>query len=325
VRQRNLILILFATLFFYKGEIARGQDPQFTQFYSNQLYLNPAFAGVTSCPRVITNYRAQWTGITGLFSTSSASIDSYVDYLSGGLGLMVTHDQAGRGTINSTTASGIYAYKAKVNRTFSIQVGLQGTYFQRTLNWSKLTFMDQIDSQRGFIYNTNQPRVDGDGNVKRFDLSAGILGFGKKYYFGAAFHHLTEPDESLILGYSELPMKITGHFGAMIPLKSRSKNSKKLQISPNVLYQQQGKFQQLNLGMYIMSGPLVYGFWYRNKDSFIALIGIQTDIVKFGYSFDLTVSRLTPATAGSHEISMAIQLDCVPKRRSYRAISCPSF
>ncbi|TNE76120.1 MAG: type IX secretion system membrane protein PorP/SprF, partial [Bacteroidetes bacterium] len=28
-----------------------AQDPQFTQFYANPIYLNPAFAGSHGCPR----------------------------------------------------------------------------------------------------------------------------------------------------------------------------------------------------------------------------------------------------------------------------------
>ncbi|PJC62051.1 MAG: hypothetical protein CO022_06595, partial [Flavobacteriales bacterium CG_4_9_14_0_2_um_filter_32_27] len=34
-----------------------GQDPEFTQFYANQLYLNPAFAGSSYCPKLSLNHR----------------------------------------------------------------------------------------------------------------------------------------------------------------------------------------------------------------------------------------------------------------------------
>ena len=46
------------------------------------------------------------------------------------------------------------------------------------------------------------------------------------------------------------------------------------------------------MGIYVKKGPLVGGVWYRNKDSFIVLMGIQSDIIRLGYSYDLTVSKL---------------------------------
>ncbi|OUT70526.1 MAG: hypothetical protein CBB76_05960, partial [Crocinitomicaceae bacterium TMED16] len=35
----------------------RSQDPTFTQFFSNPIYLNPALAGSSGCPRFAMNYR----------------------------------------------------------------------------------------------------------------------------------------------------------------------------------------------------------------------------------------------------------------------------
>ncbi len=76
-------------------------------------------------------------------------------------------------------------------------------------------------------------------------------------------------------------------------------------------------------------GPIVGGLWYRqaekNSDAFIALVGFQQNMVKFGYSYDITLSKLSNATSGSHEFSFALQFECRPKKRKFRAISCPSF
>jgi len=301
---------------------SNAQDPEFTQFYANPLYLNPAFAGTARCPRLVMNYRNQWPALSGTFVTTSASYDQHVETISGGLGLLVTNDRAGKGTLNTTTVSGIYSYQQAISRKFSLKAGFQASYYQKSLDWSKLSFGDQIDPRKGFIYETQDQRR-GD-NASFVDFSAGLLGFSENFYAGVAVHHLTEPNESLIVGASPLPMKFTGHMGAVIPIEKRRRYSDS-NISPNILYRRQGEFQQLNVGLYVNKGPLVGGVWYRFNDSFIALIGIQTDVIRFGYSYDVTVSELTPATAGSHEISMTIQFDCRPKRRKFRTISCPSF
>jgi type IX secretion system PorP/SprF family membrane protein len=287
----------------------RAQDPEFTQFYANPLYLNPAFAGTNRCPRLVMSYRNQWPSLTGNFVTTCASYDQHVPTIQGGLGLMVLNDRAAQGTLNTTTVSGIYSYQQPISRKFSIKAGLQASYFQKTLDWSQLTFGDMIDPRKGFIYQTND--VQRGGQVSAIDFSAGLLGFSDKFYGGVAVHHLNEPNESLILGTSRLPMKYTIHGGAVIPIEKKSKDND-ARISPNLLYRRQGEFQQLNLGMYVSKGPLVAGVWFRGllfgqtyRDAFIATIGVQTDVVRFGYSYDITISELTPSTGGSHEVSLA--------------------
>ena len=320
-----LLALFFVTL---GTDTAKAQDPEFTQYFANPLYLNPAFAGTARCPRMTMSYRNQWPAMAGSFVTTSAAYDQHVETLSGGLGLIVMNDQAGRGTLSTTTASGIYSYQQAVTRKLSIKAAMQVTYMQKSLNWDNLNFGDMIDPRRGFIYET-QDRPRG-GMVQAVDFSTGIMGFTDKYYFGMAVHHLNEPNESLVIGTSRLPMKYTIHAGATLPLQ-RSVTGVESTISPNVFYRRQGEFQQMNIGLYVNKGPLVGGIWYRGimftdyKDAFIVTLGIKTDVVQFGYSYDLTVSQLTPATGGAHEVSMTIQFNCRGKRSKFRTINCPSF
>jgi type IX secretion system PorP/SprF family membrane protein len=313
-----LLLLLTAVL-----QEVRAQDPQFTQFYANPLYLNPAFAGSVRCPRFVLNYRNQWPAIPGNFVTYSASYDQHFDGINGGLGLLVTNDVAGQGTLNTLNVSGIYSYHLEVNRNFSIKAGFQATYAQRTLDWNKLTFGDQIDSRYGFIYGTQE--TFGPNTVSFVDFSAGAIGYSEKFFIGFAAHHITQPDQSFLVPSSRLPMKITAHTGAVIPLARKTRFNDPAKISPNILFQQQQDFRQINLGMYFQKSPFIAGLWYRNKDAFIVLVGLQQGLFKFGYSYDVTVSRLTNATAGAHEVSFSMQIDCKPKKKRYRTINCPSF
>ncbi|MFY9311585.1 MAG: type IX secretion system membrane protein PorP/SprF [Bacteroidia bacterium] len=314
-------IILASCILFALGinENLFAQDPEFTQFYANPLYLNPALAGTARCPRVNLNYRNQWPGISGTYVTYSASYDQHVDVIAGGLGLLITNDNAGQGTLRTTNVSGMYSYLLNVSREFSLKFGAQATFFQKSIDWNKLTFGDMIDARRGFVYNTNE--IPGLNSKSGVDFSAGILGYSKRYFFGFAAHHLTQPDEGL-LGPSKLPMKLTGHAGAALPVGGKGSQTT---ISPNVLYQKQQDFQQLNLGLYVTKGSIVAGLWYRNQDAFIAVVGFQQHFFKIGYSYDVTISKLTNATAGSHELSFSLQFECKPKKKKFRLVSCPSF
>ncbi len=317
MNQRILLPILVFTAFFSE---LKAQDPQFTQFYANPMYLNPAFAGTARCPRICMNYRNQWPNISGpTYVTYSSAFDMHFDALAGGVGLLATTDDQGNGTLKTTNFSLIYAYQAVINREFSIKFGLQATYMQKTLDKTKLNFGDMIDARRGFVWNTQEivPSI----NKRNVDFSAGLLGYSKHYFFGFAAHHINQPDEGL-LGVSKLPVKVTGHAGAIIPLGGKGNES---YLSPGILFQAQQKFQQLNIGLQYVQGAFVAGLWYRNSDAVIALVGIQNNNFKFGYSYDVTISKLSGNTAGSHEISLQIQFECKKKSRKYRTISCPSF
>lgn len=301
-----------------------AQDPTFTQFYSNPVYLNPALAGSSGCPRIALNYRNQWPQLTGNFITYAAAYDTYAKNISGGVGIMAMHDQQGQGTIQTSMIAGTYSYYLKVNRKFRIMFGGQAAYFQKYLDWSKLTFGDQIDPRRGFIYQTGDvPR--GNGSHGFFDVSAGMVGFTKNFYFGLAAHHLNRPDESMILGDSRLPIRITGHMGANIKLGQRGRYSSNTTLMPNVIYQYQNGFQQFNIGAYLKYESFTIGAWYRNRDAFIVSLGITTEKFRIGYSYDLTVSQLGGVSGGSHEISMGINLKCKKQMKDFRRISCPSF
>lgn len=299
--------------------VAFAQDPTFSQFYANRLYLNPAFAGTAKCPRLTLNYRNQWPGIDNSFITYSASFDQQVDAISGGLGALVFRDIGGEGILSTTSASLMYSYQFSVNRKFSIRAGFQGTFVQKSIDVSNLRFGDMIDSRRGFVYQT-QEQIAND-RVIYPDFSFGMLGFSEKLYFGFAIHHLTAPDEGFN-DLSELPRRFTGHFGGVFPFGLRNED---MTWSPNVIFQQQGPAQEINLGMYVSKGPVVLGAWYRLTDAYIFLLGLQQDNFKIGYSYDLTSSLLSDKTNGSHEISFSYLFPCRPKKVKFETISCPAF
>jgi type IX secretion system PorP/SprF family membrane protein len=311
------VIFLLAT-----GLELRAQDPQFTQFYANPIYLNPAFAGSVRCARFSMNSRLQWTGISGNYVTHAASYDQHFDALQGGIGVRFMRDEAGVSTITSHNVGVSYSYLIPINRKVSLRIGAEVGIWQRSLNTDKLTFGDQIDDRYGFVYATQEVF---DNDERMFvDFAAGAVLYNQIFYGGVAVHHITQPNEGF-LGSSRLPFKLTTHFGAMIPIKQKSRYSGSAFISPNILFQLQQAFYQLNVGVYSGKGPIVGGLWYRNNDSFIALVGLQKDIWRFGYSYDVTISRLTNATAGSHEFSLGIQLPCRRPKKRFRTVNCPSF
>ena len=322
--MKNIRQIIIVVLVVFTSQRLVAQDPTFTQFYANPIYLNPAFAGSNNCPRFAVNYRNEWPNLSGNYVTTSASYDQYVKNISGGIGVLITNDQQGKGTIQTSMLGLVYSYHVKVNRKFSLMFGARASWYQKTLDWDKLTFGDMIDPRKGFIYATGD--VPRGGKRGFFDASAGVVGYSKNFFFGFAAHHLNEPNESMIIGNSKLPMRLTGHMGAEIKLGKKSRYNNGTSIMPNVIYQYQQGFQELCIGTYIKHNVFTTGIWFRNKDAFIVSLGINSKNFKIGYSYDVTVSKLNNGTShGSHEISLGLNLNCKAKPTTFRTIACPSF
>lgn len=311
---------------------ANAQDPEFSQFYATPVYTNPAMAGTGECNgggRATINYRNQWPSLPGTFVTTVFSYDQHFDKIGGGFGILALRDQAGEGLLTSTSIAAIYSYQLRVSKNFTMRFGLQGKYGQRSIDWKRLRFEDQIDASQGFVNPTSEPYI-GDA-INYVDFAAGMVGYTEDFYFGAAVHNLIEPTQSFYDDpESVIPRRYTVHSGVVIPLDKR--RVPKSTISPNALFMLQEKFTQMNLGFYINKGPLVTGLWFRqtfgkfnNPDAIMLLAGFRKDRFKFGYSVDLTVSQARSAAPMSHEVSASIGWCAKKKVIRFRPLRCPDF
>ncbi len=321
----------------------QAQDPQFSQFYAAPLYLNPGFAGTTPYIRAGANFRSQWPSLDARFTTYSFYADYFLEDYNSGLGLLVTADKEGLANLTSTSVGIQYAYELRINERFTFRPGVQVAYVIRDINFDRLTFGDQFD-ETGFISPISaEPFATGE-NIGYVDFSFGGLFFSKNFWLGVAAHHLNTPNQSLVDGNSELPIKYSIHSGYRLPLpagpghRGFNKDGKERSITPNFQYKRQGEFDQLELGTYLTIEPIVFGVWYRgipgqsfeginDKEAIILLVGLTADNLNIGYSFDYTISELGIASGGAHEISISYRFPPDPRRppKSVRQIPCPKF
>jgi len=123
VVRRTIIPLAVLLLFFvFKAE---GQDPQFSQFYANPLYMNPAFAGTSEYTRTVINYRNQWPKNGNTFVTYNFTYDKYIKSMKGGLGFQLLYDRELNGVINSINSSCFYSYHIKAGDELFFSAALQ--------------------------------------------------------------------------------------------------------------------------------------------------------------------------------------------------------
>ncbi len=322
--------------------LLKAQDPQYTQFYANPLYLNPAFAGATAQGRVSVNYRNQWPSLDASFITYSASYDQYIPKYSSGIGFYASQDEVRSDmisgnvpTFKSTSFAGYYSYVAPINKKVALQFGLSAGLIARDLGFSKLLFTDQLTVENGAIVEKDGGIADENsdiniGNKIVPDFGTGVLLYSKKFWLGASAFHVNTPNLSLFEdpnGDDKLPMRISVQGGYVIGFSDVNRqrtDSYDFTITPAFMYLRQGASDQLSLGAYMHYQPLMLGFWYRGlplptykdgendnevsvaySDAVAVLVGFKLPKFTVGYSYDYTVGNtLRGNTGGSHEISI---------------------
>ncbi len=303
--------IFFALLVFIELN-TNAQDQQYTQFYSAPTLLNPAFAGASAQSRLSSLYRNQWSLIPGGFKSYRFAYDHYASSINSGFGIVVGSDKLGTGSLKTSSMQLQYAYEVKVKRGLFFRPALQLGFVSKTLDFGNLVFYDQMIRDGDPSY-----EAISYGPARYFDASAGALLYSAKAWMGVSVYHMNKPNEAIYNATTEIiPTRLSVHGGLRKKIKSNyySKVGKDMVLAFN--YQAQGKFDQLDIGVYTELNPVVLGIWYRglpvksnqyqhpNRDSFSALIGFQTGNYKVGYSYDITTSQLAVGnTGGSHEIS----------------------
>ena len=324
---------------------ALAQDPQYSQYYSAPLLLNPAFTGSSDCYRIGLNARTQWPGLTRSFNTTSLFADLNYKSINSGIGFMLLHDNIGTARLSSNEFSGLYSYYVPLSKHFNLRFGLQATYASRNVDYSDLIFEDQFNDDLLIGGSTEDPIVDYNKN-NYFDFSGGMVLFGEDYYWvGFSAHHLNRPEQAFYTGDSRLPIKYSIHGGYNIIFEKGFgfKRGEFLRLIPTFNYKSQAKFDQLDIGIYAIEHNILMGILYRgliikeyenirNNDAITLHVGYNWTDLQIHYSYDLTTSRLgINNTLGSHEISLVYTFcnDWPPHKHNpghkQRKLPCPDF
>jgi len=309
-----------------------GQDPTFSQFYSNSLYLAPSFAGATEEYRFSLNYRNQWPSIPGVFNTYSISFDKALTGYNSGIGVLATYDVAGSGNLSTTNIGLIYSYDFNINKEWHIRPGINFKFYYLGLDINKLIFNSQITGS-GTTPSVNAPPFD---NLADVDFASSALVYNDRIWGGFTLDHLLAPKTSFYGDDANVPVKFNLYGGIQIMKKTRLRQKIQEVLSVALNFQKQQSFYQTDVGLYYFKSPLIFGLWYRGipfatsqpGDAIIGLVGIKTGQLHIGYSYDFTISNLIGSTGGAHEISLIYEfnnLSLGQQRKRIRAIPCPEF
>jgi len=308
MKRQIFYLLFFEVLYllFCNAAIAQ-QDAQFSQYMFNQLYLNPATAGVNS-QQIEFNviHRSQWLGYQGSFddggapTTQVASISMPLDKYNLGVGLHLVNDRLGPITNQEVQLS--LAYKIKTSKGI-FSLGVRGGLYNQLLNVDELRFTDQV----------REPLLQGlEGRESQMvsDFAAGIYfkDLSEKFFAGFGINHLNRPDFNYgtNISINELNSHFTFLTGVNLDL------SRSVTITPSALLKSDMNTFSLEASLISTFNKKFYtGISMRELEAAIAIVGInllKDNSLRVGYAFDYTLQARNAKETTSHEILLSYRL-----------------
>jgi type IX secretion system PorP/SprF family membrane protein len=316
----------------------RAQDPAFSQFFSTPLNVNPALcANINSDWRAITNYRSQWMNAQSPYVTGTIGYDTKVgrkiafqeenNYV--GLGGMLMFDRAMAGVAKAIYGSLNLSYSIKLvegTSTHRLGIGFSGSYGKRSVDYSRVDFQDQYT---GFGFNTNLPTGETALNdMKAFlsvntGLTYSITSENSNFDIGAAVYHVNKPKQTFLDDENQrLAMRQVAHANFETYINDRTI------LNVAGIYQKQGSATYLSVGggvgYYLGddTGPIINaGLWYWKENGFVPYIGLVKNNFQFGFSYDVTTSKLNESARKPSSIELSLIFR--GSREPSKNIPCP--
>lgn len=308
-------------VFFFGFYSVFAQDIHFSQFNFSPLNLNPANAALfDGNARFTANYRNQWFNVPVNFNTISTSADMPVYTLKNrnkiGAGVVFYYDRVGDSRFTSLQAmlSVSYILNLGKNDKHSISAGFNVGVGNRSFQYHYLYFDNQYNGDR-YV-----PDLESGESFPNTKLTYPEVGAGVAYQFrlserkvvtvGFSMNHLNQPKQSFFLDNNvKLNIRYTAN------ARARWKVHPKLDVVPEVLFQQQDTKYEAAFGMHTKAFVfkqknaqicLNTGVYYRNNDAVYALLGMDYNAWQVNLSYDVNISRFQPAssTYGALEISV---------------------
>src|SRR5690349_7551341 len=139
--MRIFSITILLCLFFTAG--MAQQYPVFTQYYFNELVINPAYAGNHVQLSATAMYRNQWVNFPGAPKTLNFSGHTALKRNKVGVGLMINRDEIGSYENNHIYIS--YAYKIHLHEA-TLAMGLQAGINLLGADFSKLDLSQPDDA-----------------------------------------------------------------------------------------------------------------------------------------------------------------------------------
>jgi type IX secretion system PorP/SprF family membrane protein len=303
--KKNIYISIFGILFTLCG--FAQQDPSFSQYYFNPMYVNPAYAGSRDVLSGTLGHRSQWIGMDGAPESQSLNLHSAIPYTKIGLGLQVNNDKAG--PMKNTGMALTFAYHLHLGPEARLAFGVSGSLNNVRVDYSKLSMDDATD--QAFINNNSSSWVP--------DASAGLYFYKDRFFAGISTRNLIQSRFKLQDVAGANLARFYRHYYATVGIVTDISDNFAVRPSMLIKYVQAAPAQfDLNAAL-IYKQQLFFGLGWRTGKR-IDIKGMDNMLIasveyhfrnqlRFGYSYDVYLNRTGTYNSGTHEIMVGWDLN----------------
>lgn len=282
--------------------------PVFSQYYFNEMFINPAYAGSHIQLSATSTYRNQWLNFPGAPKTVSFSAHSSFMRGKVGLGFLTNADKIG--SYSNKDIALIYSYRLRFGKS-TLAFGLQGMGYFMSADFSAINLRDP--GSPDFI------------PVNKFkpNIGTGIYFSKKNFFAGLSVPYLMNTDFRKTGTGINLQLKRTYFLRSGVILNMDQKGNFK--VNPNILAKvQEGQPLSVDLNTaFIFYDSFSAGLSYRTGKTMIGFVSMKlTEQLFFNYSFDFTQQDLRPFASGTHEFMINYRYKI---SRIHKNLPCPTY
>ena len=295
-------IFTFILLFAFLAYGSAQQPAQYSQYMLNKFAFNPAYAGLDNSVSFTGVYRKQWAGLAGQPISQNLNVHSPLYFLGGGLGLVLENETLG--SWKQTSAMLAYAYQIPVGKVGILSTGISAGFMQRQLDGSKVRTPGTVFDDEGNPIEHNDPLLStGKESGLGPNANVGVFYQGERLEAGISAINLLENEVAM----NSLSYKLERAY--FFSLGYRFDLGKNFTLHPSILAKSILSQTQIDFSLItrynenIFLGASLRGYHAESLDA-VALIGgfKLSEKISIGYSYDLTLSNLSTASNGSHEI-----------------------
>ena len=281
------------------------QDPIFTQYMFNNLYLTPAHAGVDGVTRFSAIHRSQWTGYQSSFGDGGAPTTQMITFntpiyrLKSGAGLYVLNDRLG--PVNNLEAQVSYAYHLGIKES-KLSFGIKAGIYSQSINGDKYRPIQKDDPLI----------ISGKESQIRPDLGVGVFYRSEKYYAGVGFNHLLRSEFDY--GIDPAKTALTNHLNITGGYFYEVSFDLKLQLS-GVVRSDLNTSQLDFAGIAYHKDTMWGGLAFRQGEALSLLLGyalLKDKSLKLGTAVDLVIVDSQAKENFSLEFMVMYDLPTIP-------------